>query len=304
LCGSIDYRAYLRRIYALGDQAFDLLRCRGCGLIRVEPMPDPETVRRLYTENYFDRDFSCGVRKGTYLENEAMRVTEYREILSEIRARKPDGRLLEVGCAAGSFLNYARRSGYRVEGVDISEWAAETAGEQFGVEVSVGRLMEIEFPDESFEIIFFGDLLEHESDPLEFMNEVRRLLKPGGLVAVKVPTYVDSFYFRMARLVPKTLLLALLNNRLLRAMKLSHEGPDAPPYHLYEFSRRTLALLCEKVGLNVVSHQTSLLIPEFLDSWNAPLLDRLTFYTFMATKTLVMKLNLPAGHVLMLAEKG
>ena len=44
LCGSTDYKKYLDRIYALGDQEFDLLRCKSCGLIRVEPMPDAEAV--------------------------------------------------------------------------------------------------------------------------------------------------------------------------------------------------------------------------------------------------------------------
>jgi 2-polyprenyl-3-methyl-5-hydroxy-6-metoxy-1,4-benzoquinol methylase len=303
LCGGTICRPYMNKVYALKGKPLDLVRCAGCGLVRVEPMPGPEEVRGLYTDKYFDRDFSCGVRKGTYLESEAMRVEEYREILSVIRAFRPRGRLLEVGCAAGSFLNYAKRSGYEVEGVDISAWAADMAREQFGVTVHVGRLMEVKFRDESFDVIFCGDLLEHEPDPVALFREASRVLKPGGLVAVKVPTYVNSFYFRLARLIPKVLLLAIFDARLLRALKLSHEGPDMPPYHLYEYSHKNLAMLCEKAGLTVLDHQTSLLVPEFLDSWKATLLDRAVFYWFRAMKAVVMKLNLPAGHVLMLAAK-
>ncbi|HUT53192.1 MAG TPA: class I SAM-dependent methyltransferase [bacterium] len=303
LCGSEQYRPYMRKVYALGGRPLDLVRCRGCGLIRVEPMPGAEEVRGLYTEAYFDRDFSCGVRKGTYLESEAMRVEEYREVLSVIRSYRPFGRLLEVGCAAGSFLNYAQRSGYQVEGVDISAWAAEMAREQFAVPVHVGRLMEVNFPDETFDVIFFGDLLEHEPDPVELCREARRALKPGGLLAVKTPTYVNSFYFRLARHVPKALLLGIFDLRLLRAMKLAHEGPNLPPYHLFEYSHQNLEMLCEKAGLRVLGHRTSLLVPEFLDRWNAPLLDRVVFFGFRAMKALVMKLNLPAGHVLVLGAK-
>jgi 2-polyprenyl-3-methyl-5-hydroxy-6-metoxy-1,4-benzoquinol methylase len=192
-------------------------------------MPAVEAVRGLYHADYFTRDFSCGVRKGTYLESEAMRVGEYREILTALRRLRPSGRLLEVGCAAGSFLKYAERSGYEVLGVDISEWAAAMAREQFGIRVEVGRLMEVDLPAESFDVVFCGDLLEHEPDPVGFMAEVHRLLKPGGLAAVKAPTYVNSFYFRLARLLPVALFFGLLDTRLLQALKLMHTHPQAPP---------------------------------------------------------------------------
>ncbi len=303
LCGSTRYGSYMRNVYALGDRTLDLVRCAGCGLVRVEPTPAAEEVRGLYTESYFDRDFSCGVRKGTYLESEAMRVEEYREVLSVIRSYRPFGRLLEVGCAAGSFLNYAKRSGYQVQGVDISAWAADMAREQFQVQVQVGRLVEAGFPDESFDVIFFGDLLEHEPEPVELVREATRVLRPGGLIAIKTPTYVNSFYFRLARHVPRFLLRTFFDVRLLQAMKLAHEGPNMPPYHLFEYSHRNLEMLCQKVGLRVLGHQTSLLVPEFLDSWNAPLWDRVVFSGFRAMKAVVMKLNLPAGHVLVLAAK-
>lgn len=304
LCEGTDYYLYMWRVYALSGRIFDLVRCAKCGLVRVEPMLTAEEARSLYTEAYFERDFSCGVRKGTYLESEAMRVTEYRELLNVISVYRPGGRLLEVGCAAGSFLNYAQRSGYQVEGVDVSAWAARMAADQFGVKVQVGRLTEVAFPDESFEVVFFGDLLEHEPDPLAFLAEVRRILKPNGLAAIKIPTYVNSFYFRVARRLPLSWLVGRLDIRLLHAMKLAHQGPQFPPYHLYEFSRLNLDRFCEKVGLRVVGHWTSLLVPEFLDRWNASRFDRAAYFGFSVLKNVVTRLNLPAGHVLALAERG
>ncbi len=304
LCNGTTYRLYIEKAYALGERTFDLVRCRGCGLVRVEPMPGIEEVRGLYTKNYFDRDFSCGVRKGTYLESEAMRVREYRETLENIEKFKHAGRLLEVGCAAGSFLNYARRSGWEAEGADVSEWAAQAAGEQFGVKVHVGRLVEIGFPDKSFDVVFMGDLLEHEPEPLELMKECRRVLKKDGLLAVKVPTYVNSLFFRVARRVPVSWIIGRMDMRLLQAMKLVHQNPKSPPYHLYEYSRGTLTRLCRKAGLKVQGHKTSILVPEFLDRWNATPLDRLMLGGFLMLRELVVRFNLPAGHVMVFAEKG
>jgi SAM-dependent methyltransferase len=304
VCGRGDYRLYLPLAYALRDQTYDLVRCRSCGLVRVEPLPDAAAVRSLYGEEYFTRDFSCGVRKGTYLESGAMRVEEYREILAAIRRFRPRGRLLEVGCAAGSFLNYAERSGYEVEGVDISAWAADMAREQFGIKVTVGRLAEAGFADASFDVAFFGDLVEHEPDPVGLIREVHRVLKPGGLIAIKAPTYVNSFYFRLARLFPVSLTFGLLDTRVLQALKLMHQHPQMPPYHLYEYSRRLIERLLRQARFEVVGHQTSLLVPEFLERWNASRLDRAVLLGFKLLRALVVRLNLPAGHVLVFGQKG
>lgn len=304
LCDGALYRLYLKSAYLLEDKTFDLVRCSRCGLVRVEPMPDPETLKAMYTEKYFDRDFSCGVRKGTYLESEAMRVEEYREILNGIKLYKPEGRLLEIGCAAGSFLNYSKRAGYEVEGVDVSKWAADMAREQFDVKVRVGRLVEIGYDDDAFDVIFMGDLLEHEPHPLELLEETKRILKPTGVATIKVPTYLNSFYYRLARLLPVSWFFAHMDLRLLHAMKLSHQTPSYPPYHVYEFSRDLLGRLCEKAGLQVIGHHTSLLVPEFLHGWKASLVDRIVYTGFMGLRKLVFNFNLPAGHVMVFAAKG
>ena len=212
--------------------------------------------------------------------------------------------MFEIGCAAGSFLSYAKRAGYEVEGVDVSQWAASVAREHFDVKVNTGRLAEVGFDDSVFDVIFMGDLLEHEPYPLELLRETRRILKPDGIVTVKVPTYVNSFYYRMARLIPVSWIFTNMNIRLLQAMKLSHQNPRFPPYHVYEYSRGLLSRLCEKAGLQVVAHQTSLLVPEFLGGWKASRMDRAVYHGFRLLRKLLVQLNLPAGHVMVFATKG
>lgn len=303
LCGDVDYRLYLPKVYALEKRTYDLVRCSGCGLVRVDPLPASAAVRELYSDKYFVRDFSCGVRAGTYLETEATRVEEYRELLDTIRKYRPLGRFLEVGCAAGSFLNYARRAGYEVEGVDISEWAASTAREQFRLNVHTGRLVELNLPDRSFDVVFLGDLLEHEPEPVQFLAEVKRVMRPWGLLAMKVPTYVNSFYYRAARRIPISWTMGRLDNRLLEALKLSFTGPRLPPYHLFEFSNENIRRLCEKIGLRVIDRRHSLLVPEFLSHGTTTGLNRTAAAGFNLLRAMVRAFNLPAGHVLVLAVR-
>ena len=303
LCGSDRSRLYLARVYALGEQAFDLRQCRDCRLVYVHPFPGVEALRGLYAEKYFHSDFACGIRAGSYLETERSRVEEYREILQAIQNRKPGGRLLEVGCAAGSFLNYARRAGFAVTGVDISAWAAQTGREQFGLEIRPGRLQEVALPEKHYDVVFLGDLLEHEPEPVGFLGEVGRVLKDDGLVAIKVPIYVNSFYYRLFRRLPWQWTLGRFDQRLLQALKLPHGGAPFPPYHLFEYSEKTLARLCRRAGLAVVARQNSLLIPEFLARDSKRPSERLVLFGFRLLKFLVATFNVHGGHLMVFAVK-
>lgn len=303
LCGSARSRLYLARVYALGGQTFDLRQCRDCRLVYVHPFPEVEALRGLYSEKYFHSDFACGIRSGSYLETERSRVEEYREILREIESRKPSGRLLEVGCAAGSFLNYARRTGFEVMGVDISAWAAKTGREQFGLDIRVGRLQEAALPEKFFDVVFLGDLLEHEPEPVGFLREADRVLKDDGLVVIKVPIYVNSFYYRLFRRLPWQWTLGQFDQRLLQALKLHDGGARFPPYHLFEYSEKNLSRLCRLAGLAVIASKYSLLIPEFLARDSQPWSDRLILLGFRLLKFLVATFNVHGGHVVVFAVK-
>jgi SAM-dependent methyltransferase len=333
VCGSRDYSIYLARVYALpgaslpvggmqtgaeaglvsggaeeasgqeSGQVFDLVKCSGCGLVYVHPMPSLETVCSLYSEKYFYSDFSCGIRKGTYLETEGSRVEEYRETLTQIQVFKGSGRFLEVGCAAGSFLNYAQRAGFEVEGVDISEWAASTAREQFGLKVHQGRLVETGLPGKSFDVVFLGDLLEHEPDPAGFLGEVHCILKDDGVAVIKVPVYVNSFYYRIARRMPWSWTMGRLDARLLHSLKVSGDAPAFPPYHLYEYSPRTLEMLLDKMGFRILRRQSSILIPEFLREPDASWPERVALVGFVFLRLIIRTLNIHGGHITVFAEK-
>ena len=301
LCGSTQQRVYLEKIYHYQGQDYSLVQCERCGLVFVNPMPDLETIRSFYNERYFQSDFACGMFEGSYLETQASRIEEYREMLGMIHHFKPKGRLLEVGCAAGSFLFYARRAGYQVEGVDISRWAVEKARLQFGLEVHQGRLMEVGLDSDSYDVIFLSDLLEHEPEPTKFLQEVRRLLKPDGICVIKVPTYVNSFYYRFLRRLPWSWTLGKLDPRLLQALKVWNKGPKFPPYHLYEYSPRTLAELMEKCGLRIIERRNFLLVPEFLELKRPGITPKVVWLGFIVLRWLIRKLNLHGGHTIVFA---
>ncbi len=98
----------------------------------------------------------------------------------------PRGRLLDVGCGAGSFLGYMQQIGWEVEGVDFDPVAARNASLK-GVQVRVGSLESQLYPDASFDAVTMSHFIEHVHDPRELVAECRRILKPGGQLVIVTP---------------------------------------------------------------------------------------------------------------------
>jgi 2-polyprenyl-3-methyl-5-hydroxy-6-metoxy-1,4-benzoquinol methylase len=100
------------------------------------------------------------------------------------------GELLDIGCGTGNFLAAACKEGYRVTGIELDGNAAKFAKERLGLE-RVLPLTIAEFarhhPDERFDVVTFFEVLEHQTEPAEFLKSVRACLKPQGTIALSVP---------------------------------------------------------------------------------------------------------------------
>ena len=101
--------------------------------------------------------------------------------LEKIEQRISPGRLLDVGCALGTFLKIAQKRGWECHGVEISQYAAEHARRTHGLDVFNGDLENFDGTNGSFDVITFWDSVEHVRYPLENLQTANRLLCSGGL---------------------------------------------------------------------------------------------------------------------------
>lgn len=178
LCGGDDKKVLF------AEENVQAVRCSKCGLVYSFPQDLPPP-RLIYDEQYYhSQDPSFGYLDYQGYEHLFRRTFSRR--LAEIEKRVGKGRLLDVGCALGFFLEIARESGWDAYGVEVSHYAAECA-QRGGLSVFEGTLEDAEFPTDFFHAITIWDLFEGLADPISTLMSVREVLKEGGLLVIGTP---------------------------------------------------------------------------------------------------------------------
>ncbi|OHB46086.1 MAG: methyltransferase type 12 [Planctomycetes bacterium GWC2_49_10] len=171
---------------------FTVVKCRTCGLMRTNPRLTPESIGFYYPDDYgpyLDTQvtqsrskWSSGIKK--LLKYVANCVINFNS--TPLPQQLKPGRMLELGCASGSYLHQMAGQGWQVEGVEFSEKAALTAT-QLGYRVHAGPLETAPDPDEPFDLIVGWMVLEHLHDPLGCLKKLRKWAKPGAWLVLSVP---------------------------------------------------------------------------------------------------------------------
>jgi len=110
----------------------------------------------------------------------------YERVMPSLERFRKTGRLLEVGCSYGYFLEVARRAGWRAEGVEISGYAAGVASSK-GFEIHQGELQALALDPGSYDVIVMWDVIEHLLNPAEVVERCAELLLPGGALIARTP---------------------------------------------------------------------------------------------------------------------
>jgi 2-polyprenyl-3-methyl-5-hydroxy-6-metoxy-1,4-benzoquinol methylase len=141
--------------------------------------------------------------------------------LAAIAKMQEKGHLLDIGCATGAFLSHAKEQGWEVYGVEMIDSAASFCRDRLGLTVLSGDLLETDFPKDFFDVVTLWSVFEHLYDPMATLKEIRRILKPSGLLALALPNLnsLDARWFGKAWVgydVPRH--LYILTDEVLQAM--------------------------------------------------------------------------------------
>lgn len=279
LCGGEGAQLYdgLRDRLFSAPGNWSLMQCPKCQLVWLSPRPISEDIGKLYAQYYTHHVLEppkkslAGLRKslkasilqssfGYQMEGSnrilgsfSSRIGLLEDIVGgSVRYLKAEnrGRLLDVGCGNGFFLNQMRRLGWDVEGVEPDGRAASVARTKFGLKVFQGSLEEAKFPYECFDAITMNHVIEHVLDPIGLLRECRRVLRPGGKLVVMTPNIRS--------------LGARIFGEYWRGLEV--------PRHLFLFAPQTINACAKTAGLTIQDLRTTANMASFI--WYASSLIR------------------------------
>jgi len=233
LCDSSEYSVlYTPYDFLLDKKSVEtkLVKCENCGLIYQNPRPNIDEMRVSYPDDYEPYLTESKLNNHSWLMKKAI---EYglNKRSRFITSHKSSGRLSDVGCATGLFLNnMQQKKGWDLSGVEINQYAAIIAHDKFGLDIFVGTLEEAAFPDDFFDAVTLWDVLEHLHNPSLSLQEIHRILKPGGILVFRVPngkSWSEKIFGQY------------------------WAGLDSPR-HLYVFDQFTLRRILDKVGFDTL----------------------------------------------------
>lgn len=222
ICENSD--ASIQYKYIHNGETFDIVKCRGCGHLYIDPVP-LESIESRTMDTLVDAEFD-GNRILKSLYEKFVIKREISNVKSIIKENEPE--LLDVGCGTGWTTSIWQKYGFNVTGLEPSHSRYEFAKDNYNVNVINGHLADLEIHKE-FDVIVLRHVLEHIEDPGDFLRQLNAHLKQGGLILITIPNInsIGRYIFK-------------------------ENWEWVLPWHLHFFYPKTLKALIEKMGYECV----------------------------------------------------
>jgi len=203
--------------YLFTAMSFDLVKCKNCGLVYMNPILTKGELNKLYEKEDY----------GNYLSREKEFKIIFLNRLNTIEKFKKRGKILDVGSGVGFFLNIAKAHNWATYGLEISENLADYSRKRFGLNISFDLT---KFSKNYFDVITMWHVLEHIKNPVNFLKRIKPYLKQDGFLFIEVPNFAS-----------------------LSAKRYKERwGYLGVPEHLYQYTPKTLQLILEKANFELV----------------------------------------------------
>ena len=208
-----------------------LVTCNDCGMIYESPRYDADTIVKGYMAS----------QEADHDSQYSMRVNSFYKTLVKHAKRLPKlgAKVLDIGTAGGAFLDAAKKFGYDAHGMEPSADLV-SRGKARGLQIEQGTIESHTFQAGTFDMVCLWDVIEHLPDPKTALIEIKKLLKPDGVLLINFPDIGTA----QAKLAGKSFWWIL-------------------SVHLHHFTRATIKDICFRTGFEVFHFERYWQILEF-----------------------------------------
>jgi len=195
LCGSSERRT------KFSEPPFDILECTDCGLVYVTPRLSSEALAEVYGASYWKSDNPKNRGYSDYAKDGPLYLKTFQRRMALVNKWvHGKSRVIDIGCAAGFFIQVMAEHGHDVLGIEPSAPIAEHAKQAVGADrILIGDLDSVPkhcIAPGTFDLVTMWDVIEHIPDPQQTLHHVRQLLAPGGKLLLETQN-VSSHWARM-----------------------------------------------------------------------------------------------------------
>ncbi len=231
ICGNKDFALITTKIR---EGSGRILKCRSCGLIIQDLNWSGDRLKNYYEHEYQKTNSLVAGRIQAPAEHFKDRLSTIKPIFEKIKPLlKPDSRVLEIGCGAGSLLSLIKPHVAGCVGLEANKPFVDFIKSELGIEAYTKNLADVKLKGR-FDIIISIATLDHLPDPYDTLIAMKKRLTPSGKIYIEVPGCEQ-----------------VLNLYLPPGMKEKFNEFFWHRAHLFYFSRKTISALFDKCGLTV-----------------------------------------------------
>lgn len=212
----------------------NLVKCRTCGLVYYNPRKKLneflQEIQKTYNSFCWDYEKINFSKRKIFLHH-------IKKILEKIRSKNLNKRLLDIGCSDGFFLEIAKSFGFDIYGVEISNKVISYAQERRPMIANCilnTTLKDANFTNQYFDVITLWDVLDELYSPDEELKEIRRILKPAGIIVLRIRNAkIHLWIYKLRRILSKFI-----------------SSPHV--FHSYGFTHKTIKKMLIKHGFKKI----------------------------------------------------
>ena len=235
VCNGSNFKELLKlKDYFLSQEEFSIYYCENCGFKFTHPIPDAADLGKYYKSDKYvsHSDTKKGLFFNLYHLVKKQALRKKYKLITNFATK---GNILDYGCGTGDFLSAFKTNDWNCFGIEPDDDTRQYATDKQGLKITVPENIN-NFEKNSFDVISLWHVLEHITDLNEKLNSFKALLKSKGILVIAVPN-ADSFdagYYQ------------------------KYWAAYDVPRHLYHFNNKTLSLLLEKHGFEIIKKEKML----------------------------------------------